>query len=115
MENTKNYLKLVVEAMELFICVKMKRKKGKYVKFESLDQIISCILFIFFNRVAIKFILERVEGVADEISLMSKLKNPYIIQYLDHFYVGPLTIGIVMTYCEVWKKMFFNFINPFSN
>jgi len=51
--------------------------------------------------------LERVEGVADEISLMSKLKNPYIIQYVEHFYVGPLTIGIVMIYCEVNNKCSF--------
>ena len=51
--------------------------------------------------------MERVEGVADEISLMSKLKNPYIIQYVEHFYVGPLTIGIVMIYCEVNNKCSF--------
>jgi len=42
----------------------------------------------------------KMKFIQTELDLMIKLKNPYVIEYIDHFNEN-LVFGIVMVYCEV--------------
>lgn len=56
----------------------------------------------FLNRLALKAIQSNlfVDYYLEEISLLMKLQNPFIINYIDAFHEGVL-FCIITEYCEV--------------